>query len=81
MFAFLKSKRFDTAFSFILGLGLMSLLKPICKGDECNVRKAPPYEEVKTSTYQLGGKCYKFEVQHKDCPLEGMIEPFERFVR
>lgn len=81
MFAFLKSKSFDTAFSFILGLGLMSLLTPICKGEECNVRKAPPYDEVRTSTYQLGSKCYKFDVKHMDCPLQGIIEPYQRFVR
>ena len=81
MFAFLKSKNFDTAFSFVVGLGLMALFKPVCEGDECHIQKAPPYDEVNTSTYQLGSKCYKFEADHVECPSKGVIEPFERFVR
>ena len=81
MFGFLKSKTFDTAFSFIIGIGLVSLLKPICKGSECHIQKAPPYDEVKESTYQLGSKCYQFKADPVECPNTGVIEPFERFVR
>jgi len=81
MFEFLKSKTFDTAFSVMLGIGLMALFKPVCQGNECHIQKAPPYEEVKTSTYELGSKCYQFQVEHIDCPTIGVIEPFERFVR
>ena len=81
MFEFLKSKTFDAVFSFVLGLGLMALLKPGCKAGECHIQKAPPYEEVKSSTYQLGSKCYKFEAEPVECPMTGVIEPFERFVR
>jgi hypothetical protein len=81
MFEFLKSKTFDAVFSFVLGLGLMALLKPGCKEGECHIQKAPPYEEVKSSTYQLGSKCYKFEAEPVECPMTGVIEPFERFVR
>jgi hypothetical protein len=81
MFEFLKSKRFDTAFSFILGFGLIALFKPGCKDGECSIQKAPPYEEVKTSTYQVGNKCYKFEANPIECPSTGVIEPFQRYVR
>jgi hypothetical protein len=81
MFEFLKSKNFDAVFSLVLGLGLMALLKPGCKDSECHIQKAPPYEEVKSSTYQLGSKCYNFEAETMECPMTGVIEPFERFVR
>lgn len=81
MLKLIQSDSFDNVFSFVLALGCMALLKPICKGAECEVRKPPSMDEVKTSTYQMGSKCYKFEAQHVDCPETGVIEPFQRFIR
>lgn len=76
MFEFLKSKAFHTAFSFIIGLGLMALLRPICHGKECLIEKAPPLHEVETSTYQLGSKCYQFRGTPMECPSSGVVESF-----
>lgn len=73
----MKTKSFNTCFSFLLGLGLMALLRPSCKGDECIVLKAPPAHEVKDATYQIGKKCYKFNTYVVDCPSKGVIESFE----
>ena len=73
---FLKTKKFNMFFSFILGLGLMALLRPVCTGDSCVLQKAPPANEVKGSTYQIGKQCYKFETYTVDCPKEGAIEAF-----
>ena len=81
MFVFLKTESFNVIFSFVLGLGCIALLKPACDGAECRIQKAPPYEEVKTSTYQMGAECYQFHAQPIACPNKGVIEPFERFVR
>jgi hypothetical protein len=81
MLKLIQSDSFDTVFSFVLALGCMALLKPICKGAECEVKKPPPVDEVKSSTYQLGSKCYTFKAEHIDCPDAGVIEPFERFIR
>jgi hypothetical protein len=72
----LKSKGFNLVFSFLLGLGLIAILKPVCKGDACITLKAPPYHEVNTATYQLGNKCYQFRVQPVECPTKGVIESF-----
>ena len=76
MFEFLKSKSFNVAFSFLIGLGIMCLLRPMCHGSECIVQKAPPLEEVNKSTYQLGSKCYQFRSVTIDCPKDGVIEAF-----
>jgi hypothetical protein len=81
MLKLIQSDTFDTVFSFVLALGCMALLKPICKGSECEVVKPPPFDEVKSTTYQLGSKCYKFHMEHMECPEKGAIEPFERFIR
>ena len=77
IFDFLKSKKFNIVFSFLLGLGLMAILRPGCKGDGCIVMKAPPAQEVKNSVYQIGKKCYKFETYAVDCPSSGVIEAFQ----
>ena len=76
MFEFLKSKQFNIAFSFLIGLGLMALLRPICRGAECMIQKAPPLDEVNKTTYQLGSKCYQFRSVTIDCPKDGVIEAF-----
>lgn len=79
MFEFLKTKSFTYLFSFLVGLGMMALLRPICKGDECLIQKAPNVNEITTSTYQLGSKCYQFRTEPVDCPKKGAIEAFELF--
>jgi hypothetical protein len=81
MFGFLKTDAFDTAFSMIIGIGLMAVFKPMCKGTECSIKKAPPYDEVNNSTYQLGDVCYQFKASPVKCPEAGIIEPFERFLQ
>lgn len=81
MFEFLRSPQFNYVFSFLIGLGIVSLFKSSCKGDACRILRAPPYEELKTSTYQTGKDCYKFHAGVIECPKVGVIEPFERFVR
>jgi len=81
MFEFLKTETFSLIFSFVLGLGCMAVLKPICSGKECSIQKAPPYEEVKKATYQLGTDCYQFRAEPISCPARGVIEPFELFLR
>lgn len=70
---FLKSKKFNLVFSFLLGLGLAAILRPACKGDQCLILKAPPVHEVESTTYQLGSKCFQFSLESKDCPTSGKI--------
>ncbi len=78
MFEFLKTKEFSMVFSFVVGLGLMALLRPICQGKDCLIQKAPSVDEVNKTTYQLGSKCYQFRSQPVDCPKEGVIEAFQQ---
>lgn len=73
---FLKSKEFNFFFSVLIGLGLAAILRPVCKGDQCVVSKAPSLKEIKDSTYQMGSKCYQFTAKTVDCPSQGVIEAF-----
>lgn len=77
IFDFMKTKSFNYVFSFLLGLGLLALFRPVCKGDNCLVVRAPPANEIKTTTYQIGNRCYQFDTFIQDCPSSGVIEAFE----
>jgi hypothetical protein len=77
----LKTEQFAQLFSFLLGFGIIVMLIPICKGDECFVKKAPLIEEMKNSTYKLGSKCYQFTPETVECPAEGVIEAFQSMNR
>jgi hypothetical protein len=79
MFEALQTERFALMFSFILGFSLMALLIPVCKGDECLVKKAPSPQEMKKTTYRLGNKCYQFRPETVECPTKGAIEAFGVF--
>ena len=78
MFEVMKTEKFATAFSAIVGFALVCLMIPACKGDSCIVKKAPSVEEMKTSTFRIGTKCYQFRPQPMDCPAHGAIEAFQQ---
>lgn len=79
MFEILKTEGYCIAFSLILGIGILAALKPRCNPAQgtCTVKKAPNPDEVTRATYQIGSKCYKFNTQPIECPLNGTIESFE----
>ena len=55
------------AISFILGMGLASLFRKICKDRNCLIFKAPPISEVTNNTYAYGDKCYTFKEKLTKC--------------
>ena len=75
---FLKDERFSLFFSFVLGIGLICMFRPICSGDECNVSKAPSDQNFDKFIYRMGGgKCYEFKTEIVKCPVSGTIEAFQ----
>ncbi len=79
MFEVLKTEKFAVAFSFIVGFGIIALAIPMCKGDECFIKKAPLVEDMKSTTYRIGRKCYQFRSIVQECPASGVIEAFQPF--
>jgi len=72
----LKTETFAIGFSFLIGVGIWAILKPVCKGDSCSIIKAPPVKDFDGKTFRIGQACYKFTAKSKECPAEGYIEPF-----
>jgi hypothetical protein len=73
----LKDPRFNTVFSFLMGVFIILLMRPICKGEECFSYKAPPVKEIQESAYKIGDTCYKFIPKETKCPVTGVVEPFQ----
>ena len=44
----------------MLGIFIILVIRPICKGDDCIVHKNPDMKEIASSVYQIGTKCYSF---------------------
>jgi hypothetical protein len=73
----LKDPRFNTFFSFLMGVFIILLMRPICKGEDCFSYKAPPVKEIKEHAYKIGDICYKFVPKETKCPMTGVVEPFQ----
>jgi hypothetical protein len=74
--SFLNDERFNVFFSVLLGIGLVSIFRPICSGIECNISKPPTDSDFDKHVYRIGSKCYEFKSQIIDCPSSGAIEAF-----
>lgn len=53
--------------SIILGLGLASLFRSVCKGKNCIRFNAAPLDEINDKIYKYNNKCYKYETQQTQC--------------
>lgn len=53
--------------SVILGLGLASLFRQVCKKGQCIVVKGPPVADVEKYLYRIDDRCYKYTVQARSC--------------
>jgi hypothetical protein len=72
----LKDKRFNTFFSFIVGLFIAVLLRPQFNKDKAVFFKTPPMSDLRANSYKIANKCYKFHPDEVECPSSGVIEPF-----
>lgn len=63
--------------SILLGFGLASLFRRVCKGKRCVIYHAPPLEEIKDQTFKYGDKCYKFEMNNTKCDTKKQIVEFD----
>ena len=61
--------------SILLGFGLASLFRTVCKGKNCLVFEAPPIEEIKDKVFKYNDKCYKYEATATKCDASKKIIP------
>jgi len=53
--------------SALLGFGLATLFRTVCKGKNCIIFKAPPMDEIEDKIYKHQDKCYKFNPVTTKC--------------
>lgn len=53
--------------SLLLGFGLASLFRNICKDKNCIIFHAAPIDDIKNKIYKYDNKCYKYEPIQTKC--------------
>jgi len=75
---FLHSESGKIIMSILLGFGLATLFRTICKDKNCILFHAPPLEEINDKIYQgSDNKCYKYVAQSTKCDPKKRILSFE----
>jgi hypothetical protein len=64
------------AISIILGLGLATLFRKVCKNRECLVFHAPSINKIKDQVFHFDNKCYTFEETAESCNVSKKILRF-----
>ena len=64
---FLHTKSGRYLMSVILGFGLATLFRAVCKGKNCMIKHAPPMDEIEGKTYKFDNKCYTYSTSSQKC--------------
>ena len=64
---FVHTKTGRYLMSIILGLGLASLFRTICKEKNCIIFKVPPLDEMDGKVYKYQDKCYTYKSVSTKC--------------
>ena len=64
---FLHSTNGHYLMSLILGFGLATLFRTVCKGKNCIVLKAPNLSDIDGQVYRFQEKCYKYNTKPVKC--------------
>ena len=53
--------------SIILGIGLAALFRNVCKGRNCIIKYAAPYDEIKDAVIKHDKNCYSYKLEQTKC--------------
>uniref|UniRef100_A0A6C0KCM2 Uncharacterized protein n=1 Tax=viral metagenome TaxID=1070528 RepID=A0A6C0KCM2_9ZZZZ len=62
--------------SVLLGLGLATLFRRVCKERDCLVFHAPEMNKIKGQVFKFKNKCYQFEEEIEKCDSRKKIVEF-----
>ena len=63
--------------SILLGFGLASLFRTVCKDKDCLTFHAPPLEQIKDKIYKSSGKCVTYSPISTKCNANMKTVHFE----
>ena len=64
---FVHTKTGKYIMSILLGFGLASLFRTVCKHKNCLIFNAPPLDEITNKIYKNNDKCYTYTPQATKC--------------
>jgi len=73
---FVHSNTGKIIMSLLLGIGLATFFRTVCKGQNCVIVKAPPLEDLDDQTYKFDDTCYKMEKNAVSCDKNKKIVKF-----
>jgi hypothetical protein len=53
--------------SVILGFGLATFFREMCKGQNCKIFHAPPLKDFENKIYKYDNKCYSYSLMPTKC--------------
>jgi hypothetical protein len=74
---FVHSENGKIMMSILLGFGLASLFRTVCKGAGCLQFYAAPLDEIKDKIYKNGKKCVTYNPVYSKCSLNSKVISFE----
>jgi hypothetical protein len=77
---FVHSKTGKVLMSLLLGMGLATLFRKMCKDKNCIIFYAPPLNNIENKTFKDGNKCYKFNPVATKCDSSKKIVKFQEEV-
>ena len=72
----LESELGKNIISILLGLGLATLFRKVCKDRDCIIFRAPDIKKIQNQIFKFEGKCYKFSEEIERCDSKKKIVPF-----
>ena len=73
---FVHSNTGKIIMSMLLGLGLATFFRAVCRGNRCRIIKAPPLEELDDQIYRFDNKCYELKKNPVNCDSKKNILNF-----
>ena len=63
--------------SILLGFGLASLFRAVCKDKDCLIFHAPSLDKIQDKIYKNNDKCFKYTPSATKCNASNKIIDFE----
>ena len=74
---FLHTENGKIIMSILLGFGLASLFRSVCRGVGCQQFYAAPLDKIKNKIYKNGKKCVTFTPTYSKCSMKAKVLTFE----
>ena len=73
---FIHTENGKILMSILLGFGLASLFRTICKDRNCIIFHAVDLDKIKDKIYKVDNKCYKYNMKSARCDSNKKIVGF-----